>query len=154
MKLILALMALLLVLACSCSRDERPNKWIFLSKDKDNTYYYTLDKMKKTDDQHLVKVWVKTVFHDIRHIEDDDVSYAKNMFMIKCDVRRYKMNIGFNYSPSNEAVSKTAMEQEVGIPLVIDKSNKEISPPPVMPDPYMPITPGTPAERLYDIVCR
>lgn len=154
MKLILAPMALLLLLACSCSRNERPDKWILLSKDKDSTYYYTLDKMKRIDDQHLVKIWVKTVFHDIRHVGDDDVSYAKNMFMIKCDVRRYKMNIGFNYSPANEAVSKTAMEQEVGIPLVVDKSNKEITPPPVMPDPYMPITPGTPAERLYDIACR
>ncbi len=153
MKSILPLL-LLTVLACSCSRDERPDKWVFLSKDRDSSYYYTLDRMKRKTDQHLVKIWVKTVFHDTRHIGEDDVMYAKNMFMIKCDQRRYKMNIGFNYSPSNEAVSKTAMEQEVGIPLVIDKTNKEITAPPVTSDPYLPITPDTPAARLYDIVCR
>lgn len=153
MKSMLSLL-MLTVLLCSCTRDERPDKWVFLSSDRDGTYYYTLDKMKRKGDGHLVKIWVKTVFHDLRRIGEDDVSYAKNMFMIKCDERRYKVNTGFNYSPSNEAVSKTAVEQEAGVPLIMDKSNKEITAPPAAPDPYMPITPGTPAERLYDIVCR
>ncbi len=155
MKPILSLMILLFFLLCSCSRNEKPDKWVFLSKDKDNAYFYTLDKMSKTD-QHLAKIWVKTVFHETRHSDDGDVSYAKNMFMIKCIEKKYKMNVGFNYSPSNEAVSKTDAEQGEALPLVTGKSNREAlsTTGTIQQDVYLPILPNSPADRLYGIVCR
>lgn len=146
---------MLLLLLSACSRPERPNKWIMLSKDSHHTYYYTLDKMTKTE-QHLVKIWVKTVFHELRHVGEDDVLYAKNMYMIKCDSKRYKMNVGFFYSATDEAVAKTEPEQDEGEALVLVTPNRETSPKndSAVPDPYQPITPDSPADRLYGIVCR
>ncbi|NVN91742.1 MAG: hypothetical protein HXX11_14230 [Desulfuromonadales bacterium] len=154
MKPVYVLVVLLFILVCSCSRDERPDKWVLLSKDKNNTYYYTLDRMTKTD-QHLVKIWVKTVFHDMRHVGEDDIIYAKNMYMIKCDIKKYKMNVGFNYSPAHKAVSKTELDQEEGEMLVMGKPGKEapIKTEETVQDLYHPLIPDSPADRLYGIVC-
>jgi len=144
----------LLLLSASCSRNNNPDKWILFSKDKKASLYYTFDKKTKTD-TNIVKIWVKTVYPGVNH-DDPNISYSKNMYMINCSRKTYKINTGFNYSAENEVISKTDVSQTEPALIILDRSNREaaIKPENITSDGYNPIAAESSAERLYSIVCR
>ena len=146
----------LLIVLIACSKNNNPDKWILFASSKSDERFYTRDKMS-TSDTKLVKIWVKTVFNDPKRIEDKDIVYAKNMYMIKCTENRYKVNVGFNFTKDNEAASKTVIKQEdSAMPMIIDKSNKEFvfNSTTTVQDEYQPIIADSPAGRLHSIVCQ
>jgi hypothetical protein len=125
------------------------------SKEKKASLYYTFDKKTKTD-TNIVKIWVKTVYPEANQ-DDPNISYSKNMYMINCSSKTYKINTGFNYSAENEVVSKTdASQADPALNIILDRSNREaaINPENIASDGYNPIAVESSAERLYSIVCR
>ena len=155
MKLKLLIAATLLFVIASCSRAEKPDKWVLLSADSHGKLYYTLEKMSKSE-KNIAKVWVKTVFNEIKHVDEQDISYSKNLYMINCSDSRFKINIGFNFSADNKVLSKTSATQEDVMTDVLSRSSRETSAKPDTSanDEYLPIAAGSPAERLYGIVCK
>jgi hypothetical protein len=155
-KFNLAILVPVLIILAGCSKNNKADKWVYFSTTKSNKLYYTRDKMSKSD-EGLVKIWVKSVFNEVRHVEDKDISYTKNMYMIKCSEKRYKVNIGFNYTKDDEAASKTVAEQDnSAIPLIMDRSNKELvfNSSTTVQDAYLPIVSDSPADHLHSIVCK
>jgi len=154
MKLVFSTIISVFFLIASCSRNNSPDKWIQFSKIKNASLYYTLDKMSKTDTK-IIKIWVKTVYNQVNH-DDSNVSYSKNMYMINCYNKTYKINEGFNYSPTDEIVSKTESSQVDMMANAVDRSNRNVV---VKPDNaesngYIPIIPDSAAERIYSVACK
>lgn len=156
MQSVLKALVVLSLLLSSCSRGDRKTAWLPLHNDSHASYFYTLEKMSRDDQRHLVKVWVKTVFNQAQRQGDEDVLYTKNLFMIRCDRKTYRMNVGFYYSPANEIVSRTDEDQDREATFTLGALSREH--PPAgdsgSRETYLPIPAGSPAERLYGIVCR
>jgi len=152
-RLFLTIITLLFLIA-ACSHNNNPNKWILLSKSKNATLYYTLDRMSKTDTK-IVKIWVKTVYSEVNR-DDSNVSYSKNMYMLNCGNKTFKINPGFNYSSSDEIVSKTDAQQPDLVATASDRSNREaaIKPESAESGGYIPVIPDSAAGRLYSVACR
>lgn len=145
---------MLVALTCSCSPGDRKTTWLPLTRDRDADYFYTMNKLSRTD-EGVVKVWVKTVFTTPRRQKEEDVSYAKNMFMIRCGEKRYKINPGFYFGTDDGMISKTDQDQAQEMTFMMGRSRGEfMAAAQPSQDSYQPIPPGSPAEILSGIVCR
>lgn len=151
----LAVAALTCLTACNPKFSSDSSKWINYATEKGDKLYYTLDKLDRTD-KGIIKIWVKTVFDAKMVIDDKETTYAKNMFMIDCAANRYKMNVGYFFSASDEIVSKTTSEQPDVMPLILDRSNKQYTFKPISTahEEYFPILPNSPVDKLRAIACK
>jgi hypothetical protein len=156
MKPVYALMFALLfgLTACNARFNSDPNKWVYFATEKNDKLFYTLDKIDKTD-KGIIKIWVKTVFGTKLVVDNKEATYAKNMFMIDCTGNKYKMNVGYFFSATDEIVAKTTNEQPDVMPLILDKSNKEYTFKPIstVHEEYFPILPNSQVDKLRVVAC-